>query len=146
MTRIFTFLLLLLAPIALHAAGNASIEGRWIHASQGQDEDAQEVRIRIWGATSVTGAFHQLDEDPEKEFVVISRSQGSGPYYKVQIVDFQPQGILTWSYDSSGKPRLKGLAIYLGKLPKGGYQGAATNPKYHAYSLSTNGLVAVEDP
>ncbi len=86
---------------------SARIKDGWVIASQGSDESSQIVRVKVWGATRITGGFYQLDTDPEKEFVVVSRGMGSGPYYKIQIIDFRPDGILTWSYDSFGVPKVE---------------------------------------
>ena len=136
--------LLVALPSAASADRNitASIQDRWILASQGSDESLQSVRIQIWGSSRISGEFHQLDDDPEREYVVSSRGIGSGPYYKLQIVDFQPDGILTWSYDSAGAPRIEDGFIYLGELVDG-YTGAATSPSFRKYSLSVNGLSKV---
>jgi hypothetical protein len=118
---------------------SARLQDGWIIASQGKDEDFQEVRVKICGSEEITGDFYQLDADPEKEFVVISRGTGTGPYYKLQIIDFLPNGILTWAYDSSGAPYIKNGYIFFGYLPNG-YQGSATKAVYKKYKFSTNGL------
>ncbi len=120
------------------------IQDGWIVASQGADESLQSARIRIWGPSNVSGQFHQLDEDSENEYVVISRGIGSGPYYKLQIVDFPQHGIVTWSYDSAGAPRVEGGFVYLGELTDG-YAGAATTPRFQKYRLSVKGLSRVND-
>ena len=139
-------ILLVALPWAASADRNitASIEDGWILASQGSDESLQSVRIQIWGSSRISGQFHQLDDDPEREYVVSSRGIGSGPYYRLQIVDFLPDGILTWSYESAGAPRVEDGFVYLGELI-GGYIGAATAPKFRKHRFSNIGLSLVTD-
>ncbi len=123
------------------------VQGAWLHVSRGNDEERQEVRMAIW-AREAFGAdlpltlhgFHQLDDDPEREYVVVSRSPGTGPYYRLQIVDLPPHGISTWSYHSGGKPRIEGSQVFLGRL-KNGYESAATQVEYSAYKFTPEGLV-----
>ena len=70
-----------------------------------------------------------------------SRLPGTGPYYRLQIIDFREGGILTWSYWSDGVPKFDDRYISLGKLPNG-YQGAASVPDYTAYRYTQeDGLV-----
>ena len=80
-----------------------------------------------------------MDDDPEREYIVISRSPGTGPYYKLQIIDFPPEGILTWSFDSMGRPKIEDRKILLGDPQK--YQGAATIPRYRSFTYTKGGLV-----
>jgi hypothetical protein len=142
---IITFCLAMTASLSIAATNiSARIADGWIVASRGRDENSQVVKVKVWGTTRVTGEFHQLDTDPEKEYVVMSRMKGTGPYYKLQIIDFLPNGILTWSYDSSGVPKIKDGEVSLGYLPKG-YQGAATIPVYDKYKLSALGLSKVKE-
>ena len=128
--------------MAVPAEGNISafIQDGWIVASQGADENFQSTRIEIWGPERIKGQFHQLDQDAEREYVVISRGTGSGPYYKLQIVDFVPNGILAWSYESAGAPRIEDGMVWLGEL-KEGYDGAATAPRFRKFRLSETGLL-----
>ncbi len=139
--------LLVALPWTASAEGDitASIQDGWILASRGSDESLQSVHIQIWGSSRISGQFHQLDDDPEREYVVSSRGSGSGPYYKLQIIDFLPDGILTWSYDSAGAPRIEDGFVYLGELV-GGYAGAATAPSFRKYRFSGNGLSEVKGP
>ena len=122
------------------------LDGDWIVASQGRDETAQLVKIRIWG--SLRGPsfpqrrFEQLDDDPEREYIVISRNSGTGPYYKLQIIDFPREGILTWSFDSMGHPRIEDRKILVGDAQE--YQGAGTIPRYKSYTYTTGGLIPEE--
>ena len=120
----------------------ARIEDGWIIASQGKDESLQIVRVKVWGPERVTGAFYQLDSYPKLEYVVVSRGLGTGPYYKLQIIDFRANGILTWAYDSSGGPRIEDGVVSLGYLPDG-YQGAATMAVYEEYEFTVEGLVKI---
>ena len=69
-----------------------------------------------------------MDGDPEKEYIVISRNSGTGPYFKLQIIDFRPDGILTWSYDSMGTPKIENGKILLGDRQP--YVGAGTIAKF----------------
>jgi hypothetical protein len=100
------------------------------------------VKVEVWGEYHDEGAFHQLDNDPEQEYVVVSRNRGTGPYYRLQIIDFHEDGILTWSYHSGGGPRIEDGVVFLGRLPNG-YQGAATKAVYSRYRLSASGLSKV---
>ena len=119
------------------------LDGDWIVAGQGRHETRQLVKIWIWGSfwepAFIERRFEQLDDDPEREYVVISRSPGTGPYYKLQIIDFPPQGILTWSFDSMGHPRIEDRKILLGDAQE--YRGAATVPRYKSYTYTMGGLV-----
>ena len=55
-----------------------TLKGEWIVASQGNDEDSQVVRVLVWGDLPPRHLFVQLDDDPEREYVVISRNVGTG--------------------------------------------------------------------
>ena len=125
----------------------ARIDGQWVLAGQGRDETAQRVQLKIWGPVlepstyierPVIKGFEALDADPEREYVVISRGLGTGPYYKLQIIDFREDGILTWSYYSAPVPRVKDGTIFLGVSRD--YDEMRTNPKYKAYRYGTSGL------
>ena len=126
---------------------HAYLDGDWIVAGQGRDETAQSLRLGVWGSVRHGSfpyrRFEQLDDDPEKEYIVISRNRGTGPYYKLQIIDFRPHGILTWSYDSMGTPKVENAKILLGDSQP--YIGAFTMPKYKAYTYTAGGLVAAQD-
>ena len=124
-----------------------NINGPWLVASQGADETFQQIKVVITARKFFgddlkleVSDFYQIDNDQEKEYIVISRSPGTGPYYKIQIIDFKPNGILTWSYDSSGIPKIEGKNISLGSLPHG-YRGAATEYEYHKYLFTEAGLI-----
>jgi len=105
----------------------------------GTDETDQVLQLRVWGtlrdSTFFWHGFQQLDEDPELEYVIVSRNEGTGPYYKLQIVDLQPNGILTWSYDSYERPKAVRGTIELGSHPQAG--GSTT---WVAYRLTSHGL------
>lgn len=66
-----------------------------IVASQGNDETLQRVAVDIWGRLRDSSTFRvvraQLDGDPEIEVVVVSRNEGTGPYYRLQIVASRTQ-------------------------------------------------------
>ena len=121
-----------------------SLKGEWILAEQGNDETHQSVQVKIWGSVREKGFFEhgfvQLDADEEEEYYVISRHSGTGPYNKLQIIDFRPDGILTWSYDSYGKPKIDGRIITLGLAEK--YQA---DVEYTQYKYSVAGLVMTEE-
>lgn len=118
-----------------------SVVDGWIEAEQGRDESSQRLRVAVWGPIRVDAKCGQLDNDPEPEVTVISRLQGSGPYYRLQIIDFREDGILTWSYWSDGVPKFDDRYISLGKLPNG-YQGAGSVPDYTTYRYTQeDGLV-----
>lgn len=115
-----------------------------IVASQGQDETLQRVVVDIWGRLREPGTFRtaavQLDGDPELEFLVISRNDGTGPYYRLQLVASRPAGILTWSYPSCGAPRIEAPRVALGKCPgRAGAAGTAV-PEFRWYRFSDHGL------
>ena len=129
------------------------LEDGWIVAGQGRDETGQLVKVWIWGTfwepAFIQRRFEQLDDDPEREYIVISRSPGTGPYYKLQIIDFPPEGILTWSFDSMGTPRIEDGMILLGDAQQylgdaQQYEGAATIPRYRVYTYTKGGLVPVK--
>ena len=74
------------------------IEGQWVVAGQGRDETAQTVRVKIWGPVLEPSSFIErpfikgfeaLDADPEREYVVISRGLGTGPYYNCKSSIFE---------------------------------------------------------
>ena len=115
------------------------VEGDTIIASQGIDEGYQEVPIKIWGEWHEEDwrGFRQLDDDPEEEYCLWSRNPGSGPYYRLQIVDFVPGGILTWSYYSFGCPAFDGKDVLLGE----GVGFSGNDRMYFRYRYSTQGLV-----
>ena len=130
----------------------ARVEGQWVVARQGRDETAQEVRVKIWGPVlepstfierPLTKGFESLDADPEREYVVISRGLGSGPYYKLQIIDFREDGILTWSYYSAPAPRVENGTIFLGVSRD--YDEMRISPKYKAYRYTAGGLTQIEE-
>ena len=124
-------------------APTATIEAGWIIAAQGNDETSQVLRVKIWGSLPQEDRFVQLDQDPELEFVVISRNSGTGPYYKLQIHDFVKHGVLTWSFDSMGRPKIENRFVWLGdQIP---YEGAGTVPSYRKYAYSTAGLQQLDD-
>lgn len=118
----------------------ASIDGRWLEVSQGRDESAQRIRVAIWGRLREPGffehGFRQLDGDPELEYIVVSRNEGSGPYYRLQIIDFLTDAIAAWSYASFGRPRIEGGVIELGR---GNPQGAR-EPVYSGHAFTPAGL------
>ncbi len=122
----------------------ASVTSNQIIAHQGQDESLQRVAVTIWGSLRDPAFFHtmsiQLDEDPELEFVVVSRNPGSGPYYRLQIVASREAGILTYSYPSCGRPKAEGTRIALGQCPSGGAAGTAV-PTFRWYRFTDHGLV-----
>lgn len=117
-----------------------TVEDGWIEAEQGRDEDGQRLRLAVWGPEAVTANCAQLDSDTESEIVVTSRGLGTGPYYRLQIVDFHAHGIRTWAYSSDGLPKVEADVISLGKLVDG-YQGAGSTPTYTDYRLTDDGLV-----
>ncbi len=120
-----------------------SLEGHWLTASFGSDENAQVIQLKVWGSlrepSKFVRRFEQLDDDIEEEYVVISRNVGTGPYYKLQVLDFHSDGIRTWSYDSFGQPKIENKRIYLGKSRQ--YRGAGDVPDYIRYEYTTRGLV-----
>lgn len=103
-----------ITPLVCLAERNVSaqLKDGWIIVAQGNDENFQQVKVKVWGADRIAGKFYQLDADPEKEFVVISRGIGTGPYYKLQIIDFLANGILTWAYSSSGAPKIENGFVF----------------------------------
>lgn len=141
---ILTFVLITATSISFGERNiRAEIKNGWVIAGQGSDEDALEVKVKIWGHSRVQGGFDQLDEDLEQEYVVISRGIGTGPYYKLQIIDFKPNGILTWSYGSFGVPQIEKGIISLGNFPNNN-ESAVTKLDYSKYSLSADGLTKIE--
>lgn len=131
-----------LAFLQAEESPSVTIDGDWIVASQGREETYQEIKLRIWGSlrqdSSFGHGFWQLDGDEVGEYYVISRNAGTGPHYRFQIIDFRPDGILTWSYYSMGRPKIEGITVFLGAPVK--YESAATRLEYRAYRLGTQGL------
>jgi len=123
----------------------AEVTATQIVVSQGQDESFQRVAVDIWGRLRDPDRFRtlsaQLDGDPELEFLVISRNQGTGPYYRLQIVASRQDGILVWSYASCGMPRVETGRIALGECAAG-LGSAETVPTFRSYRLTDSGLVA----
>lgn len=121
------------------SGARATMVGDWVHFEFGADETAHAIQVRVWGslrdASFFTHGFQQLDSDPHLEYVIISRNAGTGPYYKLQIIDQVPNGILTWSYDSYGRPHIAGTSVDLGVPPQG--DGASVSARYH---LTPRGL------
>lgn len=117
-----------------------SFENGWVDAEQGRDEDAERVRLAIWGPERIDIQCADLDTDPEPEVLVISRGIGTGPYYRLQIIDFRADGISTWSYASSGVPKIEYEVVSLGRF-ENGYQGAGTTPEYSNFRLTEDGLI-----
>lgn len=122
----------------------AVVTATQIVARQGQDESFQRVAIDIWGRLRDPERFRtfsaQLDGDPALEFLVISRNEGTGPYYRLQIVASRPDGILVWSYASCGKPRIEERRIALGECAAG-VGSAEAVPVFRRYQLTDSGLV-----
>jgi hypothetical protein len=119
----------------------AKISESHIVASQGQDESFQSIAVAIWGQPrTVRLVSGQFNADPELEYLVISRSAGSGPYYRMQIIASRPFGIFVWSYPSCGAPRIEPPRIALGVCA--GEAGAAGTaiPMYSWYRLTDGGL------
>ena len=120
----------------------ATLLGDWVELSVGTDETSQSVRVKVWGALRDSSFFRhgfmQLDDDPPLEYAIISRNEGTGPYYKLQIVDLRPDGILVWSYDSYERPTLARSEVTLGQPPVG---DAA--PVRRRYRLTPLGLEAI---
>ncbi len=127
---------------------DVSVEDGWVVAAAGRDESAHQVRVKIWGAWLQEASLAQLDLDGEKEFVVISRSTGTGPYYRLQIIDFQCQGsgaeanwgVLAWSYSSEGRPRIESGKVFLGEV-SADRRAVHGPPNYRPYRLTPGGLV-----
>ena len=111
-----------------------------VKAFQGQDETAQSLTLDIWGVELKEISCEQLDSDPDEEVVIVSRNEGTGPYYRLQIVDFRANGILTWSYWSEGRPKVENGQVLLGTL-ENGYTGAGSTSTYATYIYNEAGLV-----
>lgn len=122
----------------------ARVDGTRVVANQGVDDNRLEVTVEIWGVLRDPAHFLtrevQLDSDPELELVVVSRQDGSGPYYRLQIVASRPDGIQTWSYASCGQPRLDPPRVGLGACT--GDAGAAGTAAIDLewYRLTSEGL------
>lgn len=114
---------------------------RKVQVTQGRDQSRHGLEVEIWGPERIALSCENLDSDPEHELIISSRGIGSGPYYRLQIVDFAKGGILAWSYRSDGAPRAERRRVFLGSL-EGGYTGAGSVPIYTAYAyLPAEGLV-----
>ncbi|MBT8078486.1 MAG: hypothetical protein KJO31_07900 [Gammaproteobacteria bacterium] len=114
------------------AERSVTIDNGWIDVVQGADENHHNARVAIWGTERINARCLDLDRDHDAEVVVWSRGVGSGPYYRLQIIDFLPDGILSWSYSSDGMPIIKDRHIHLGNLA-GRYQEPGAEPTYKSY-------------
>ncbi len=132
------------------AAQGAHVElkGDWIVAQQGGNENSQVVSLKIWGSlrdpSHFEHGFRKLYGDGESQYVVVSRNDGTGPYYRIQIIDFRPDGILTWSYESHGKPRIQDNLVCIGRMKGAKYEGAGTEILYTAFRFTKMGLMPLE--
>ena len=115
----------------------------WVTATQGRDEDAHEVRVKVWGPERVRVGCAHIDADAEQEVLVVSRGIGSGPYYRLQIIDFGDGAISSWSYGSFGAPRAEQGVVFLGRRPDGAPPGP-TAAEYLEYRFTDAGLRAVD--
>ncbi|MEK9138565.1 MAG: hypothetical protein AAB393_15690 [Bacteroidota bacterium] len=127
----------------------AHLQGSDIVAEQGLDEDHQSVSVRIWGSIREPSffehGFRRLRDIATEQYVIISRNEGTGPLYRLQIIDFLPSGISTWSYWSEGKPEVRSNTVLLGRMKGGRYEGAGTEYVYSAFTFTENGLVATSE-
>lgn len=121
-----------------------AVSDGWIEAEQGRDENGERLRLAVWGSEWVDAKCAQLDSDSEPEVVITSRGPGNGSYYRLQIIDFQSNGIMTWAYSSDGVPKVAQNVISLGKLING-YQGAASTPEYTDYRFTKDGLIGLNE-
>jgi len=106
------------------SGGTITHEGDWITFTRGRDESLFEMRVRIWGTERDSAFFEhgfgQLDQDDDREYLIISRNAGSGAYYQVQILDPTAQGVLVLQHESHGRPRILRGSLELGvKGPRG---------------------------
>jgi hypothetical protein len=119
---------------------DASIDNGRVIARSGTGQYAQELELTIMGEDRVESGFMQVDHDAQNEYLVTSRSGDSGVEYYLQIIDFRPQGISTWSYRSYGVPLVFGRIIMIG-APVDTDTGDDTRPLYKAQTFSSNGLM-----
>lgn len=127
---------------------HVEMKGDCIVAQQGRDEDSQIVSVTIWGSLRdpdhFEHGFRLLNDQETAQYIIVSRNEGTGPYYRLQIINFQLDGIMTWSYASSGKPRIEGKVIYLGSIKGGQYVGAGTEIEYRPFWFAREGLVPLK--
>ncbi|MDJ0785990.1 MAG: hypothetical protein QNK05_04240 [Myxococcota bacterium] len=139
-------------PPGAAAEPSVEIDGAWLEARQGRDESQHTLRVAIWAREVfddpelplALSDFEQLDADPELEYVVASRGPGTGPWYRLQILDFRPDGIIALSVPSAGPPRFLEGRIQLGSLPQG-YLGAGSEPEYTSFRLTPAGLAPIAE-
>lgn len=79
---------------------------------------------------------------------MVSRNEGSGAYYALQILDVAPSGLRSWLYRSVVRPRLEGAAITLGGCRDGYYPmigpcGDDVAIEYRRYRLTEGGLQGI---
>lgn len=94
-------------PLPIHA----SVEESRVIATSGIGKHAQQLELTIMGDDVVESGFQQLDQDRQNEFMVVSRFGNRNDEYYLQIIDFRPQGISTWSYRSYDRPVVIGRVI-----------------------------------
>ena len=110
-----------------------------VHRPHSGDEQEATVRIREWEFISADQI--NLDEDSEDELVVVSRGDGTGPYYCMQIIDFTKDGFIATSSSSLGLPKVNDKVIILGF---GEYEGAGTVPAYSEFYYRTGAVIPLK--
>lgn len=119
---------------------DASIADGRVIARSGSGKYAQQVELTIMGDDLVESGFVQLDHDTQNEFMIISRFGDSREEYYLQIIDFRPQGIVTWSYRSYERPVVISRII-ISTAPDEIETGDDKRALYTTHILSSNGLI-----
>ncbi len=119
---------------------NDRIQVRFWDESLDINEARQCGVVQMGGEYVVRATWLNLDSDSDLEFICISRSGGTGPYYHGIIIDSSYDMFSFRVFYSGGRPRIdsKKRVIGIGKL-KDGYQGALTEIVYTDY-IWNNGL------
>jgi hypothetical protein len=118
----------------------ASIADGRVMARSGSGKYAQQLELTIMGDDLVESGYVQLDHDAQNEFMIISRFGDSRDEYYLQIIDFRPQGIATWSYRSYDRPAVIGRSIMF-TAPDEIVTGDDNRSLYTSRILSSNGLI-----
>ncbi len=119
---------------------DASIDDGRVIARSGSGKYAQQLELTIMGDDLVESGYVQLDHDAQNEFMVVSRYGDSKDEYYLQIIDFRPEGIATWSYRSYDRPVVISRMIMF-TAPDKKDTGDDNRSLYTTRILSSNGLI-----
>lgn len=113
--------------------------GRTRFEKPGPDDWDTRARIDVEQDSVAEAMARDLDGDGDAEYVVLSATDGSGPFARLQVVEVIPGGFLVTGHDSFGMPRiLEDGSIAIGQ---GVYEGAATRIEYRVFRYRSGGTL-----